>query len=626
MSPLLARILPLATYHAAVAHFVEHTRIPRRGCGFVLQALGVALSELLEEYRALVLRLEDSLRAGQLGLQKLLYYIQPTLRNMALLRSVVTVCRGKNGGAALDAVYKLAMTHVGADDVGHILALIVGKAAAPIFEIMDIWIRKGVVDDPYNEFFIVENKVYAGSAKKATIATSANAWELRYTVNRENLPDFLAPFVENVLRSGKYLNVLRECGLDPAKIAANSVKGQAEKKGLLRGEDGRYAHLELSGKVLLGSNVTRKIAAVVDNSFAVSARALMEYLSDEIKIIQRLRSLRRYFLLEQGDFLATFFDAAASELGKRRKDISRSRLASLLELSMRTSASKHDAFQDDILSILCQEDFASQIMNMTGSANGASWQRIGTSRNPDAISGYESFALDYRLKWPVSLIVSSMEILKYQFIFRYLFYCKFVERELEQCWQYHMRAKGPIRKAPGSIVRSFALRNRMLQFIRNILYYTTADVIEPNWQVLQANIQNSETVDELMLHHTRFLDSCVEQSLLSNETHLRVFRSIAETCISFATYSDRFSELFVAGMSRENVEEELRQSNYSTTLSKFETAFDMYLGKLLDGLSAFSKKRANAHISNLCERLDVDGYYSRTTERTLASFGMSRRS
>lgn len=622
VEPLLARVLPLASHHAAVAQFVEETRVARQSSGFVRQAVGVALSELLADYRALVLRLEDSMLAGNLNMQKLLYYVQPSVRSMALLRRVVAACREKNGGAALDALYKLAVAHVGAEDVSEVLAFIVGKAAEPIFAIMDVWIRTGVIDDPYGEFFIQENAAFAAGAPRATLATSASAWEMRYTVNRENLPDFLAPFVENVLRSGKYLNVLRECGLDAAKAAKTSAL-PGERQELQTERDGRYAHLQLDGKVLLGAEASRRIASVVENSFAVSSRALIEYLDEEIRIMRRLRSLRKYFLLEQSDFLVNFFDSAAAELSKRRKDVSRGRLTSLLELSIRTSVSSLDEFQDDILCTLCPEDFASQIMGMSGSVDDARGHGLASMRaTPGSISGYESFALDYRLKWPVSLIVSNMEILKYQFIFRYLFYCKYVERELEECWRQQSRAKGPLRKAPSSFVRSFALRNRMLQFVRNILYYTTADVLEPNWRILEANIRKSATIDDLMQYHTRFLDLSVEQSLLSNEKHLKVVKNIAETCISFAAYTEKFSRLFSTTLSSSGVEEKLRELHYPATLAKFETAFDMHLGKLLDGLSAVSKKRANVHLSNLCERLDVDGYYSRSTQRSLASYGM----
>lgn len=622
VQPLLARVLPLASHHAVVAQFIEETRVAKQASGFVRQAVGVALGELLGDYRALILRLEDSLRAGNLNMQKLLYYVQPSIRSMALLRRVVAACREKSGGAALDALYKLAVAHVGAEDVSEVLAFIIGKAAEPIFAIMDVWIRTGVVDDPYGEFFIQENAAYASGAPRATIATSASAWEMRYTVNRDNLPDFLAPFVENVLRSGKYLNVLRECGLDAAKTAKSTAR-LGERQELRTESDGRYAHLQLDGKVLLGAEASRRIANVVENSFAVSSRALMEYLTEEIKIMQRLRSLRRYFLLQQSDFLVNFFDSAASELSKRRKDVSRGRLTSLLELSIRTSVSSFDEFQDDILCTLCPEDFASQILGMSGNAEDGRGPGLAPMRAaPGSISGYESFALDYRLKWPVSLIVSNMEILKYQFIFRYLFYCKYVERELEECWRQHSQAKGSLRKTPSSFVRSFALRNRMLQFVRNILYYTTADVLEPNWRVLEANVQKAVTIDELMQYHTRFLDMSVEQSLLSNEKHLRVFKNIAETCISFAAYTEKFSRLFSTKLASDGVEAKLRELHYPTTLAKFETAFDMHLGKLLDGLSAVSKKRANVHLSNLCERLDVDGYYSRSTQRSLASYGM----
>lgn len=616
IAPLLARVLPLASHHAVVSRFVEESQIPRTGSGYVLQAIGVALAELLNEYRALVLQLETALRKGELPLQKLLYYVQPSVRSMALLRSVVEACKNKNGGAALDAVYKLAVAHVGADDLRDVLSFVVGKAAAPIFSIMDGWIRTGVVDDPFEEFFVQEDERYAPSGDKSgTIIISGSAWELRYTVNRENLPDFLAPFVQSILRSGKYLNVLRGCGLDTARVTSKMAEKTGQSAGFAtERSDGRFSHLHLSGKVLLGPDASRRIAEVVENSFKVSSRALMEYLDEEIRILGRLRSLRRYFLLDQSDFLVNFFDAASSELSKRRRDVSRGRLSSLLELSIRTSVSKSDPFQDDVRCMLCPEDFASQIVGMSGPST--------SPKDSGSISGYEAFAIDYHLEWPTTLVVSEVDVLKYQFIFRYLFYCKYVERELEECWRHQSQMKGPLRKAPRSFVRSFALRNRMLQFVRNILYYTTADVLEPNWRALESGVRKSATVDELMQHHAQFLDLSVEQSLLSNEKHLKVFKNVSETCISFAAYTEKFSSLFGAEQSSDEIEEDLRGRNYPTTLAKFETAFDMHLGKLLDGLSAVSKKRANAHLSNLCDRLDIDGFYSRSTERSLASYGM----
>ena len=46
----------------------------------------------------------------------------------------------------------------------------------------------------------------------------------------------------------------------------------------------------------------------------------------------------------------------------------------------------------------------------------------------------ESFTLDYRVRWPLTLILSFKSITKYQLIFRHLLYCKYVERNLENLW------------------------------------------------------------------------------------------------------------------------------------------------------------------------------------------------
>lgn len=596
---LLSRILPLATDHAHVKVFVEASRLPHH-TGHVNQAVAVALNTLLNDYHEFILRLEQSLQRNELPLQRLLYYVQPASRSMTLLRDITQALQSKSGGAALGALYNLAVTHVGSQDAQSVLAYILSRAAAPIFDAMHFWLLKGVVHDPHDEFFIVHNHRVANQ----------NSWHARYTVNWDHLPPFLHPFIEKLLRAGKYLNVLRQCGVDTdtaIENVANPVGAQ-------------HDDLRLVAEDLLATDAPRRIGRLIDRSYTLSSSALMDYLKKTVRIRDRLRCLRRFFLLQQGDYLVHFFDAAEQELAKPRKQVSKSKLASLLDLSIRTSVSASDPFQDDLSCILCTEDIATQISAIAS----ATAEDVDTSHKAGAlqsITGYEAFALDYKLHWPVSLIVTEMDVLKYQFMFRYLFYCKYVERELEDCWVIHCQSKGALRIMPSSFVRSFALRNRMIQFIRNMLYYTVADVLEPNWRTLETAMRKAETIDEIMQHHNAFLDHSVNQSLLSNEKHLRVFKNISETCITFAAYTGNFSKLFTMNEPADVVEEKLQTRNYPATLAKFETSFDMHLGKLLDGLSTVSKKGADVHLANLCERLDIGGYYGRYRERSLASLG-----
>jgi gamma-tubulin complex component 2 len=72
----------------------------------------------------------------------------------------------------------------------------------------------------------------------------------------------------------------------------------------------------------------------------------------------------------------------------------------------------------------------------------------------------------------------------------------------------------------------------MLVFVQQLLYFCTAEVIEPNWQALMAKLNAKEdskggtspvrTVDELMQDHVDFLDTCLKECMLTNSTLLRV--------------------------------------------------------------------------------------------------------
>ena len=81
--------------------------------------------------------------------------------------------------------------------------------------------------------------------------------------------------------------------------------------------------------------------------------------------------------------------------------------------------------------------------------------------------------------------------------------------------------------------RVFTLRARMLVFVQQLLYFCTAEVIEPNWQNLMKKLNSKEdgkdgagptvrTVDELMQDHVDFLDTCLKECMLTNSRLLRV--------------------------------------------------------------------------------------------------------
>ena len=72
----------------------------------------------------------------------------------------------------------------------------------------------------------------------------------------------------------------------------------------------------------------------------------------ELGLMQRLTSLKHYFLCDRGDLLLAFVDMAEEELNKRAHEVSTVRLQSMFDLAVRTSSASSDPTSDDLCCLL----------------------------------------------------------------------------------------------------------------------------------------------------------------------------------------------------------------------------------------------------------------------------------
>lgn len=130
---------------------------------------------------------------------------------MENLRRLTQEAGNKKGGALLNVIYRL-MINSSDKSIHDLFEFLLEKSAQPYFQILRKWVFHGVLDDPFNEFIIKEDK----KCSKENIQTDFNDqyWHGRFTYRDEMIPIFLAKHKEKVLHSGKYLNVIRECGKD----------------------------------------------------------------------------------------------------------------------------------------------------------------------------------------------------------------------------------------------------------------------------------------------------------------------------------------------------------------------------------------------------------------------------
>lgn len=183
-------------------------------------------------------------------------------------------------------------------------------------------------------------------------------------------------------------------------------------------------------------------------AYSYASKKLLELILQEEDLVGYLHSIKHYFLLDQGDFFVHFMDMAGEELHKPMSGILPSRLESLLELAIHTSLADSDPYKENLRPILVPYDLITQlfyIMAIQPEGVGPDAAPPAPILRPDpsevSLSGLEAFSLDYSVKWPLSLVISRKCLFKYQMLFRHLFHCKHVERQLCATWSSHKGSK-----------------------------------------------------------------------------------------------------------------------------------------------------------------------------------------
>lgn len=187
-------------YHAIAQKTGAHQPSP------VLHALSCALRNLLQSFERTVVQLEAD--ADQLTLSKLQHMLRPSGRTMAVLAQVVqTIGRnGWRGAAVLNELHDEIAKSLGDEARQTVLEMLLEQAAVPYIRTLELWTVKGVIVDPHEEFMIEEWRLQTSEPEEESY------WNNRYAMIAVRQPKFLASVASIVQRTGKYLNVIRQCG------------------------------------------------------------------------------------------------------------------------------------------------------------------------------------------------------------------------------------------------------------------------------------------------------------------------------------------------------------------------------------------------------------------------------
>lgn len=393
-------------------------------------------------------------------------------------------------------------------------------------------------------------------------------WSKRYSICRDRVPCFLISMSEQILRTGKYLNVIRQCN---SKINTEH---------------------HTDNNLLFSAMNHLNHQSFIEKAYHFASNKLLSLLVNEKDLTGHLMSIKRYFLLQQGDFINQFMDAADEELEKNVEQIQPIKLENLLGLTLRTSVAKHDPYKDHLTCHLSTTELT-KIMSRIHLAGSNQLEEI---ENIELV-GYECFAFLFEIKWPMSLILPYSIITQYQMLFRLLFQCKHVERRLCSAW---ISNKNILKYSPSSnyIFRStFLLRQSMLHVIQNLEYYFMVEVIEPYWVEFLKKMQNVKNVDEVIDHHNDFVDKCMVNCLLKTPDTLPLVISLFKLCLQFSAFIEK--------------ERSFKPSKeYFKCVNEFEAQFSALMMELFNQINVESYRYPTHKYMNLVHRINFNTFFN----------------
>ena len=548
---LVDQILPLSTSFVRVRNFVAAHQ-PGYEYGRVMQAFCEALDALLQDYVNFVSHLEWELRryakADTLTMKSIYFQASSSIHSMSILEHATEAVAEAKGGELINKLWALDKRSYMGDTVAKkVLGILLEKASEPYMEILSDWLQTGRLNDPSGEFMVQRCALI-----NSHTVLDGDSWYALFQINEEHVLQGIAPnqwTKDKILTTGKYWNAVQECHLDSKDIPRPT-------------KHSKIPNLPFNSD-------SSAIAAYIDAKYQSASKVLVRILLENFKMMESLQIIKRYFLVDQGDFLMHFMDAAEHELLKPRDEISMGRLQHWLNMSVQfTEAHKEDWGPVSGLRIpscplipaglrchLLDESLVSHLDSRYGGGIvdqtpvTPSRRAYGTSTH---VTGIEVFTIDFpRVPFPISLLMSQKAMDEYKLLFRHLFFTKHVERRLIGVWKDNQLLKklGTLRGPLGS---TFLLRQKMLHLVQNLIYYMVFEVVESNWMEMRnalddrseggGNSEKPQTVDDMLAIHNSFLERTLEACLLTNSDLIRSLTKLMNTCLLFTDQMRRFMD------------------------------------------------------------------------------------
>lgn len=394
------------------------------------------------------------------------------------------------------------------------------------------WLIYGRLVDVFEEFFIVHSEKNRTKMVQSTVnystgstyatagfdAASVNADLWHYEVCYDMLPPYSTPsWAEKVLFIGQTVRMLNS---DPRKTTKPSSLWNDE-GGVVGGEGlgtnsshddvmqmvdnslwNKQEHIYFNKLQALYNDDSVNIGAyesIVNQIKAYVTERLSEIAFNQADLIMHLRLVKDYYLLGRGELFLEFIiqtekisshDGITDHLAR---DVSR---------AFQVALNRTCIDLEQLTLCLPLSDI------VTNQSHASTFDH--TDDSDDAHAFLRHIQLKFNVKWPLHLFFSPLILQRYNELFRFLLQIRKLQNDLHVVWRVHRE-----RKVAGNS-RLALLRNKLLFLIDNLQYYLQVDVLESQYSILIAAVQNSKDFEYIQRAHSVFQANIMSLCFLLN--------------------------------------------------------------------------------------------------------------
>ncbi|KAF2298384.1 hypothetical protein GH714_023412 [Hevea brasiliensis] len=505
-------------------------------------------------------------------------FIDPSDRD--LIERIITLEIERDdirGGQLLNLLHKRC--HCGVPELQTCIQRLLWHGHQVMYNQLASWMVYGILQDQHGEFFIRRHHIDAITSGFYLPKFGCMVTLIFRQEDREDmLPEYIHMRVaESVLFAGKAIRVLRNPS--PVFQFRDPLHNQQIPRGAqkIHGFSGRFpfqkepfVDANLIGEELLPQSEADKIEAMlqglkessefhkrsfefaVDSIRAIAASHLWQLVVVRADLNGHLKALKDYFLLAKGDFFQCFLEESRQlmRLPPRQSTAEADLMVPFQLAAIKTIGEEDKYFSRVSLRMpsfgITVKSSQVDLPKSNAYADANTGAALTNASSEMSLDGWDGIALEYAVDWPLQLFFTQEVLSKYLRVFQYLLRLKRTQMELEKSWasvmhQDHTDFARHRNDRNCSISQQrrqrfrpmWRVREHMAFLIRNLQFYIQVDVIESQWNVLQAHIQDSHDFTELVGFHQEYLSALVSQSFLDIGSVSRILDSIMKLCLQF---------------------------------------------------------------------------------------------